>query len=138
MVMQKKPVSPATQDEESLDSLFKKWGEKRGIRWTLLKGIAITESSLNPDALGDNGRSYGLMQIQFPTAKFFGVQSADDLFDPETNIMAGSGFLADLLSRHDEEEAIQAYNLGETKFNAGKISPDYLAKVQKNEDSILV
>lgn len=123
--------------ESTLNDLYKKWGELRGIDWKLLKAIAQTESSENPNVTGDDGRSIGLMQVQFLIGEAYaGVTCLDELFDVDKNIEAGSGYLQHLLSKYSLEGAIQAYNLGETKFNKGSTSPAYLAKVLKGYETL--
>jgi soluble lytic murein transglycosylase-like protein len=119
------------------DDLYKKWADLRGLDWKLLKAIAMTESNENPNAIGDDGRSLGLMQTQLLIGKAYAnVSNIEELYIPDKNVEAGSGFLADLLSKYSLNGAIQAYNIGETKFNKGISSPDYLAKVLKNYHSI--
>lgn len=133
LLSQKKGETPMVvkPTELTLDEIFKKWGDYYKIDPMLLKAIATNESSLDSQAIGDDGASLGLMQLQFATARAYGCQDSNDLFDAEENVRCGGGYLATLLSKYDTEGAIQAYNLGETKFNKGKTSPVYLARVQK-------
>jgi len=46
-----------------LDSIYKKWGEKYGVDWKLLKAIAIVESDETPLAENPADPSRGIMQI---------------------------------------------------------------------------
>lgn len=121
------------------DDLFKKWASMRGLDWKLLRAFATVESDLKETATGDNGASIGLMQIQLIIGRAYaGVQSLSELYDPDKNIEAGSGFVADLMRKYDGDldSVIQAYNLGETKFNKGYLSVDYLSKVKKEYETL--
>lgn len=93
--------------------------------------IAKAESSLNVKAYNPEG-SYGLMQLKLATARAFNpvIVSTDDLYDPFNNIRAGVRYIQYLWNKYNDiNSTIQAYNLGETKFDAGKTSLDYLRKV---------
>ncbi len=121
------------------DDLFKKWASMRGLDWKLLRAFATVESDLKEGAVGDQGRSIGLMQVQLIIGRAYaGVTDLSQLYDPDKNIEAGSGFVADLMRKYDGDldSVIQAYNLGETKFNKGFSSPDYLAKVKKEYEAL--
>lgn len=116
------------QISETIDDVFKKWASKRGLDWKLLKAIGLVESDLNPNAVGDDGASIGLMQVGRVVGGSYGF-SKFDLYNPDHNVEAGSGFLAEMISKYGLEGGIQAYNLGETKWRAGLRSPTYLSKV---------
>lgn len=121
------------------DDLFKKWASMRGLDWKLLRAFATVESNLKESATGDDGRSIGLMQVQLIIGKAYaGVNDLSELYDPDKNIEAGSGYIADLTGKYDGDldAVIQAYNLGETKFNKGLTSPAYLAKVLKEYETL--
>ena len=63
----------------------------------LLMGIAIVESSMDPDAIS-SANAIGLMQIKWPiTATHLGITDRQKLFDPCTNIDAGARYLRELL-----------------------------------------
>jgi len=121
------------------DDLFKKWASLRGLDWKLLRAFATVESSLREMATGDGGRSIGLMQVQLLIGKAYaGVQDLSELYNADKNVEAGSGYIADLMVKYDSDldAVIQAYNLGETKFNKGLTSPVYLAKVLKEYETL--
>lgn len=71
--------------------------------------LATVESSLNPSAVSSEG-AIGLFQVMPATAGM----SAAQLMDPGTNITAGLGYLAQLLSEYagDYQKALAAYNWG--------------------------
>lgn len=88
--------------------------EKHGIDPAIVIAMCYRESSYDADAVGDNGRSFGLMQIQRryheERMKRLGVT---DLLDPMQNVTVGIDFLAELLEKYgDVEKALTAYNRG--------------------------
>lgn len=81
----------------------------------LILGIIQKESSGNPDAIGDNGNSIGLMQLNFAagTPQSFGYTDKEKLKDPYTNITVGSLYFLQQLNRYrDVAKALSAYNAG--------------------------
>lgn len=77
----------------------------------LVRGLIGQESGFNPRAVGDDGSSFGLMQVQTATAKGVGV--VGDLLDPETNLRAGCRYLAEQIGRTGSVPAgLSAYNGG--------------------------
>ncbi len=119
------------------DDLYKKWAELRGLDWKLLRAVAQTESTENPNAIGDDGRSLGLMQVQLLIGKAYaGIIDISELFDPDKNIEAGSGYLKEMIDKYGLEGGIEAYNLGETKYRKGLRSPTYRIKVLANYEKL--
>jgi soluble lytic murein transglycosylase-like protein len=82
----------------------------------VILGIIQKESSGNPDAIGDNGCSIGLMQLNFcaGTPQGAGYQGTKDgLLDPATNIYYGTLYFFSQLNRYNDlAKAISAYNAG--------------------------
>jgi soluble lytic murein transglycosylase-like protein len=87
--------------------------------------IIWSESSGNPKAINPHDPSYGLMQVTIAIGRKFSprVTTPTDLMDPDTNVEAGSGFLAHLKSTYAERfpgyKWIQAYNCGEGNLLKG-------------------
>ena len=69
----------------------------------LVKALIRQESAFNP-AARSHAKATGLMQLIFPTAKFFGVKQKNELLSPVTNIHAGSEFLAQLITKFGSVE----------------------------------
>jgi soluble lytic murein transglycosylase-like protein len=73
-----------------------RWGAYYGIPWQWIVATIIVESRGNPAAVGDQGRSRGLMQINYGAntalLQQLGV-TPDQLFDPDTNVRVGTAFM---------------------------------------------
>jgi len=138
------PIGPPTPDatgwsKADILTLIPEISEEVGYgRPELVRAIAIKESSLNPNAINTTDRppSVGLMGLKVPTARGYvpSVSTEMDLFDPPTNIRAGTLFLKDLerkyLTSYGLDGVIQMYNLGETRFRMGERAPFYLSSVR--------
>jgi len=108
----------------TLDALYRKYGERHGIDWRLLKAIAIQESSENVSAIGGMGE-VGLMQVLcipdasgYCTAKFnvqdWGPPKAVELEDADYNLHIATQILRWNLdyAGGDMREALAIYNGG--------------------------
>lgn len=118
------PLVDRTAQEHDIDPL-------------LLHSIARVESRHQPDAISHAG-ARGLMQVIPPTARRFGVDGAEQLHDPQTNLRVSARYLKDLQRRfgNDLELVLAAYNAGEgaVEKHGRKIPPyretqDYVRKV---------
>ena len=74
------------------DAAIIRHARRRGLNPGLVKAVIAVESQFTPTALSHCG-ARGLMQLMPATAKDFGVKACD-LWDPETNIFAGTSYLA--------------------------------------------
>jgi len=92
--------------------------------------IVWNESSGDPKSFNKNDPSWGLMGVQLLIGrKFASVSDSTELSDPETNIKAGSGFLAYLKSNYEDRFPltdpqngwVQMYNAGEPRFLSGAV-----------------
>jgi soluble lytic murein transglycosylase-like protein len=116
------------------DAVIIRHSRLRGLNPNLVKAVIAVESQFKPTALSHCG-ARGLMQLMPATAKDFGVKACD-LWDPETNISAGTSYLAFLFKIARKragpgaaEEAltmrrvIAAYYSGPGAIDAGSWSP---------------
>jgi hypothetical protein len=90
---------------------------RSGVDPNIVKAIIMEESGGNPNAVGDNGESIGLMQIQPKHHKKrmeeLGIVS---LFDPQENVILGCSILSDLYDKYGNyEDALSVYNSGNTE-----------------------
>ena len=118
--------------------------DKYQIEEALLMGIAIVESSMDPDAISSSD-ALGLMQIKWPiTANHLGITDRRTLFDPCTNIDAGARYLRELLDdlagfspEPRRRLALASYRLGPNGFDPNVPLPtnaqDYIEKVAAQE-----
>lgn len=111
-----------------------------GIDPALVLAIIEQESGFNPNAVNlndPNGGSFGLMQMQVPTAKDMGYASDDPrgLFDPATAIALGVaylGWIASYLARYGitgENAMVAAYNAGVGRVRQGLPNYPYVTAV---------
>ena len=90
---------------------------RSGVDPNIVKAIIMEESGGNPNAVGDNGESIGLMQIQpkhhQKRMEELGIVS---LFDPQENVILGCSILSDLYDKYGNyEDALSVYNSGNTE-----------------------
>lgn len=85
---------------------------RHGVPPSLIHAVIQKESGYNPKARSrKNAR--GLMQVTPGTARFVGVANAHSLYDPQTNIHAGTAYLKYLMRTHTTfDEVLAAYNSG--------------------------
>lgn len=100
----------------------------------LVFAIIGVESNFDVDAIGDDGESVGLMQIQQKHhQKRMDKLGSNDLSHPYHNVMVGCDYLAELLGRSDDMNwVLTAYNGGIDYANQCKelgVQTEYAEKV---------
>jgi hypothetical protein len=105
--------TPAPLAPSKFDSVFANAGKQYGVDPQDLKRLAITESSLNPNAINQhdsNGGSFGLMQINGQHLAGMGA-TPQSILDPQTNVNAGAQIWANALQQAggDKVKAVQIY-----------------------------
>lgn len=85
---------------------------KHGVDPALVAAIVETESRFDPSAVGDEGMSYGLMQLHLQGAG--AGHTPEELLDMATNLDLGTAYLRYNLDRFqgDLRMAVSAYNQG--------------------------
>lgn len=85
---------------------------RHGVPTSLIHAVIQKESGYNPRATSKR-RARGLMQVMPETARMVGVGSNRQLYDPQTNIYAGTAYLKYLIANHATvDEVLAAYNAG--------------------------
>jgi len=107
------------------EPIIRSAAERHNVSPVLVAAVARVESDFDPFSLSHKN-ARGVMQVIPATGARFGV-SAEDLFDPERNIAAGTAYLAWLLDRYrgDVDLALAAYNAGEGAVDKYRGIPPY-------------
>ena len=127
--------------DEGLQTYIFELSEDIGIDPAIVIAIIEKESNYDASAVGDNGRSLGLMQIQlrWHTARMAEL-GCDDLLDARQNVCVGIDILADLLEEGESIEwVLMAYNGGQVYANRlaseGRVS-EYASEVLKMAEEL--
>lgn len=105
-----------------------------GIDPAIVFAMIERESSFRDYVIGDNGQSYGLMQIKknrhLDRMERLGVT---DLLNPFQNVMVGIDYLAYQLDRYDGDmaKALVGYNKGHFAGTVTEYATDVLEKAEK-------
>ena len=104
----------ACELSEDLQTFIFELCEEKQIDPAIIVAMCWKESTYDPGIVGDDGNSYGLMQIQ-PRWHYERMLrlGCTDLLDPYQNITVGVDFLCELLERYGSiDKALTAYNQG--------------------------
>lgn len=97
----------------------------------LTQKIIQAESSGNPKAIGDSGKSRGLMQIQEATWKRHTTEPFSKAFDPELNVKVGKMELQRIVKAYRAKgiEPSEAHIVW--SYNTGSLIKNYIPKFDK-------
>ena len=100
--------------DASLQHEIKELCRRYEISFELILAVIMTESSGNPDVTGDNGESYGLMQIQSRWWQWLADENGLDINEPQDNVECGILIILLLLEKNNGQmdKALTAYNCG--------------------------
>ena len=90
--------------------------KQRGVRYALILAMIEHESGYRYDCIGDDGESFGYMQImgKWHEERMNDV-GVDNLTNPYMNIRVGVEYMAELIEKYGTiQDALAAYNYGET------------------------
>ena len=133
-----KPIAATVSAKDEIENMISYAAAKYGVEAALIKAVAMTESSLNPNAVNPMDPSYGLMQIMPILAEDFGIvkdwrnvteAEIAMIKDPQTNLRIGAWHLKRLTSEYPLDVALQMYNVGVSGYKNGKRAVDYANKV---------
>jgi hypothetical protein len=125
-------------DPGAYDKLIHRAAREHNVDFALLKAVMHVESAFNPYAKSHKG-ARGLMQLMPQTAKHYGIEEIEDIYDPALNVSAGARHLKYLLAKFKDKLslALAAYNAGEPAvYRYGGIPPypetqEYVKKVMR-------
>lgn len=106
--------------------------EEKHIDPAIVMAMAYKESTYRTDAIGDGGKSYGLLQVQ-PRWHYKRMQElgCTDLLDPYQNVMVAIDYLADQIERYgDLAKGLTAYNAGSYKGTITKYAKTVMAMAE--------
>ncbi len=103
--------------------IVRKYANYHGIDPKVIEAVIQVESGYDYMAVSP-ANAKGLMQLMDPTAREMGVTN---VFDPEQNIMGGTGYLSKLIDRYNGNltYALAAYNAGPTRVDRYKGVPPF-------------
>lgn len=106
--------------------------QRQGVDPALAVAVATQESYLNPDAVGDNGKSLGLFQLQRAAAIDAGVDP-NRRGEMDLNIRGGVTYLKQKLQQSggSVEQALSRYNRGTPTYK-GIGDPNYVEHVMRH------
>lgn len=100
-----------TEDVKQKDYI-EETADSYGISPKLIKAIIEVESGGDANAVGDNGNSLGLMQIQL---RYHAqrLKEGESLLDPKVNVRVGCEILSEIMDKYGTlDEALTVYNAG--------------------------
>jgi hypothetical protein len=118
-------------ENTAYDPLIERASDRHGVPARLVKAVIQVESAYQPRARSNKG-AMGLMQLLPQTARLYQTRN---LYDPASNIEAGTRHLKKLLAEFELPLALAAYNAGEAAVRRfGGIPPyaetqAYVAKI---------
>jgi soluble lytic murein transglycosylase-like protein len=131
-------MAAANPSQSELQSLITNAATSAGIPPSLALAVAQTESNFNPNATNTNSNGttdYGVMQINSSNLSALGLSNP---LDPEANINAGVGLLAQLYSQYggNVQQTLWAYNAGPGSVTSGSLpssTASYISTVLANQ-----
>ena len=91
----------------------------KGVAPSLVFAIIKNESDFDPNHIGDDGNSFGLMQIWASEhTERCARLGAVNLLNPYQNVRVGIDFLAELLETKSFDDAMTFYSGGNTEYGA--------------------
>lgn len=105
-------VKTVQAEEVKQKDYIEETAESYGISPKLVKAIIKVESGGNANAVGDDGNSLGLMQIQ-PRYHAQRLKEGESLLDPKVNIRIGCEILSEIMGEYGTlDEVLTVYNAG--------------------------
>ncbi|WP_172452506.1 lytic transglycosylase domain-containing protein [Chromatium okenii] len=130
--------SPAPSPSRAeLNAMVDHTAQTHGLDRDLVHALIRAESAYNPQAVSPAG-ALGLMQVMPATAADYGVNRAEALFEPATNLNTGMRHFKRLLNKYNNiGAAVMAYNAGEGALERGGGVVSY-AETQRYTHQVLL
>lgn len=126
--------------EQDLQDYIVSKSIEAGVSPCVVFGIIDVETygTFNPELVGDNGNSFGLMQI-YRSCHEDRIQrlGIDNLYDPYQNVTVGIDLLGELLRSYTIEETLNFYNSGSTT-GAPHYAELVMTRAEQIEEGIMV
>lgn len=107
-----KTVQAEEVKQKDYKDYIEETAESYGISPKLIKAIIKVESGGDANAIGDNGNSLGLMQIQ-PRYHAQRLKEGESLLDPKVNVRVGCEILSEIMDKYSTlDEVLTVYNAG--------------------------
>lgn len=135
---QNTPNKKKVKKEQTFEEWLKEYCYSKHISPYLVMAVIETESKGQTDIIGDNGNSFGLMQIQkrFHTERMDKL-GVNDLLDPKQNVIVGVDILLELFRQNDNINwVLMAYNGGVAYANRMQYVSRYALDVTENMEII--
>lgn len=108
--------------------------DEHGIDPAIIMAMAYKESTYRPSAIGDGGKSFGLLQIRKHChLKRMDRLGVTDLLDPYQNVVVAVDYLAEQIDRYggDIAKGLTAYNRGHYAGTVTQYAKKILAHAEK-------
>jgi soluble lytic murein transglycosylase-like protein len=117
------PSVSRSSETDTYDDVIRRAADRFEVSFALIKAVIRAESAFNPEAVSPKGAK-GLMQIMPAN---FRTLSLSDPFDPSQNIMAGTRYLKQMLTRYEQQVplALAAYNAGPDAMDRHRQIPPF-------------
>ncbi len=115
-------------NKQQVNELLESTAQKYGIPPQILKSIAWQESRWNPGAVGDSGKSHGMMQIYTAAHPDYNVAEGEK--NMAYNVDYGARLLRSLYDKYGSwEKAVERYN------GSGPMAQRYSASVMNHSQN---
>lgn len=129
--MENEPVLYDVPLDDELQLFIIQECEEHHIEPEIILAMIERESQFTADIVGDNGNSFGYLQIQ-PRWHYQRMLDLDctNLLDPQQNVTVGIDLLSDLVDRYEGNiaKALTAYNQGSFKGTVSEYAKAVLEK----------